>query len=238
MAGRLIAGILMTMAGSGVLWAQAGAPPGGVPQGGAQPRAGAAQRGAGPNRAQLEQRVRDRLGAVMKQRLGLTDQQLTKLQESNRRFEERRRALADQERDVRMSLRDEVIRGDTTRQSQVSALIDRMMKTQRDRVDLMEQEQKELAGFLTPMQRVKYFGAAEAVRGRMQQMRQQRGAGQQQNRMRPGMGQQPRGQGMGGRMMGPQGQGMMGAPGQGMMGPPGEGMTGPPQPDGPSPDGV
>jgi hypothetical protein len=38
-------------------------------------------------------------------------------------------------------------------------------------MDINEQEQKELDGFLTPMQRAKYFALEQQVRQRMQQMR-------------------------------------------------------------------
>jgi hypothetical protein len=37
------------------------------------------------------------------------------------------------------------------------------------RVDLQEQEQKELAGFLTPLQRAKYFALEQQVRQRVNQ---------------------------------------------------------------------
>ena len=130
------------------------------------------------DRAQLEQQVRERLGNRLKMELGLTDAQIAKVAETNRKFEEKHRILLDQERDVRMSIRDEMLRGDTTRQSQVGGLLDRIIKNERQRVDLMEQEQKDLAAVLTPMQRAKYFGIQEAVRKRMQQMRQQKVQGQ------------------------------------------------------------
>lgn len=146
---------------------------------------------AAPNRAQLQQQVRQRLGQVLQQQLGLNDEQMQKLQETNQKYDQKRRILVDQERDVRMSLRDEMLRPDSGRQSQVSALLDRMVKAQRQRVELLEQEQAELGKFLTPMQRAKYFGAEERVRQQMQNMRQQqfgRGAGRGGAGMGPGLG--------------------------------------------------
>jgi len=167
----------------------------GMPQG--PPPAGDSTR---PNRANLEQQVRERIAQVTKERLGATDQQMAKLQETNKKFDEKRRVVVDQERDVRMSLRDEMLRPDSARQGQVAALLDRVIKTQRQRVDLQEQEQKELAGFLTPLQRAKYFALEQQVRQRVNQMRQMQGRG---GRMRRGQGQampmmQP-GRGRGGR---------------------------------------
>lgn len=138
----------------------------------------------GTNRANLEQQVQQRIGQVTKQQLGLNDAQMAKLQETNRKFDERRRLVVDQERDVRMSLRDEMLRPDSARQTQVAALLDRVIKTQRQRVDIQEQEQKELAGFLTPLQRAKYFALEQQVRQRVNQMRQ----AQMQGRGRMGRG--------------------------------------------------
>jgi hypothetical protein len=156
-----------------------------------------------PNRAKLEQQVRERIAQVTKERLGATEQQMAKLQETNKKFDEKRRVVVDQERDVRMSLRDEMLRPDSARQGQVAALLDRVIKTQRQRVDLMEQEQKELSGFLTPLQRAKYFALEQQVRQRVNQMRQAqmqgrggrmgRGQGQAMPMMQPGRGRGGRG---------------------------------------------
>ena len=169
------------------------------------------------NRTQLEGRVRDRLGQMARRQLGLNDAQAEKLAQTNAKFADRRRTLIEQERDVRMSLRDEMISDDSTRQQQVGDLMDRMVKAQRQRIDLMEQEQKELATFLTPMQRARYFGLEEQLRRRVEQMRQEGGQG---GRMGPG------GMGPGGPM-GPGGRGGRMRPG----GPPpdGDGMGPPPK---------
>ena len=159
---------------------------------------------ARPDRAALEQQVRQRIATVTKQQLGLTDAQMTKLEESNRKYDEKRRIVVDQERDIRMSLRDEMLRPDSARQGQVAALLDRVIKTQRQRVDIQEQEQKELSGFLTPMQRAKYFALEQQVRQRVNQMRQ----AQQMGGGRMGMGR-GRGQPM-----------RQGGPGRGVQRPP------------------
>jgi len=157
-----------------------------------------------PDRATLEQQVRERIARVTREQHGTTDEQMANLQETNRKYDEKRRDLVDQERDIRMSLRDEMLRPDSARQGQVAALLDRVIKVQRQRVDIMEQEQKELAGFLTPLQRAKYFALEQQVRQRMNQMRQ--------GQMRGRGGRLGRGQGMGmgmrmGMPMGQQGAG-------------------------------
>lgn len=130
-----------------------------------------------PDRAQLEQRLRDRIGGALKKNLNLTDDEFAKLQATNKRFEEKRHLLVEQERDARMAMRDLMISGDTTNQGKISQALDRMLAVQRQRAELMEQEQKELAGYLTPMQRARYLGMQEQMFRRMQQMRAQQMGG-------------------------------------------------------------
>jgi hypothetical protein len=174
-----------------------------------------------PNRQQLEQQIRDRLGNQIKKGLNLSDDQYTKLQATNKRFEEKRHLLVEQERDARMSMRDLMISGDTANAAKVSAGLDKMLLIQRQRFESIEQEQKELAGYLTPMQRARFLGMQEQMRRRMDALRAQGGRGG-----RPG----GPGGAMGGRGMGQQGmrqgmkQGMGPGMGQGM----GPGMMGQP----------
>jgi len=122
-------------------------------------------------RDSIEARVRLRMAQIVKTQLGLTDRQVRQLMLANRRFEAQRLALFQEEREVRNALRDEIESRDTTRQAQVGELLDRMLQLQRDRLALLESEQKELATFLTPVQRAKYFGMEEQIRRRIMEMR-------------------------------------------------------------------
>lgn len=180
-------------------------------------------------RALLEQQVRQRIGNRMREELNLTEQQMGKLTELTRKYEEKHRLLQDQERDVRMSLREEVLRADSGRQGQINGLLERFIRNERQRVDLAEQEQKELASFLTPLQRAKYVGLQEVIRTRIQQLRQQAVMRNGRMRMQPqGMGPT----GMGPNRMGPNGPPM--GPGR-PMGPPNGPPNGPPPDAEPSP---
>ena len=147
-------------------------------------------------RDSLEARVRQRMAEVVRRQLGLDNDQMRKLGETNRRFEVQRRDLLTRERDVRMDLRDEMQSGDTTRQAQVARLLDQMLVVQRQRTEQLEAEQKELATFLTPIQRAKYFAMEEQIRRRVMEMREERMRGQQGGVRRPGglpSGAPPRG---------------------------------------------
>jgi hypothetical protein len=127
---------------------------------------------AAASRAQLEQQVRERIAQVTRERLGATDEQMTKLQATNQKFDEQRRLLVDQERTARVALRKQMLRPDPAQQEQVSVLLDRVNTLQRQRLDINEAEQKELSGYLSPVQRAKYFALEQQVRQRVNQMRQ------------------------------------------------------------------
>lgn len=127
--------------------------------------------GQSAERDSLEARVRVRMGQVLRNQLGLTDTQMRQLMAMNRRFEGQKQQLFLREREVRMGLRDELASGDTTRNAQVAVLLDRMLEVQRERMALLEAEQKELATFLTPIQRARYFGVEEQIRRRLEELR-------------------------------------------------------------------
>jgi Spy/CpxP family protein refolding chaperone len=129
--------------------------------------------GTRAQRDSLEARVRSRMGLMLKNQLGMTDEQVRRFQATNRRFEGQRRTLFEQERRVRFELRAALAAGDTASPVRVSALLDRTIALQRQRLDLLEEEQKELASFLTPVQRARLFGLEEQLRRRMGELREQ-----------------------------------------------------------------
>ena len=123
-------------------------------------------------RDSLEARVRARMAQVLRSEVGLNDDQIRRLQATNRRFEGQRRELFEQERRVRIELRAAIELGDSAQNARVGPLLDRTIQLQRQRLDLLEAEQKELATFLTPIQRAKLYGIEEQMRRRMQEMRE------------------------------------------------------------------
>jgi periplasmic protein CpxP/Spy len=134
----------------------------------------------GARREMLEQRLRERTGDLVRRRLQLTDDQMTKLQNTNRQFEQQRRSLMGKERDVRQELRRQLTSG-TADQNRVAALLDQTMQLERQRLDVQQSEQRELAKFLTPVQRAKLLGLQAELRRRAQELRggrMQRPAGQ------------------------------------------------------------
>lgn len=130
------------------------------------------------NRAALEARFRQRLGAIVQRRLGLTDEQAQRLRQTNQRFEGQRRELLREERETRQALRRNLAGGGrAANQEEVGRLLDTMLRIHRRRLEIAETEQRELSAFLTPVQRAQYFALQDELRRRMQDVRRRRQGG-------------------------------------------------------------
>ena len=142
------------------------------------PRAGAArqlpdERGASATRAQLERRFRQMLYQVTRRRVGLSDAQMNRLMPINQRFETERRAIQRQERETRLALRDAMRDSTHADQARITSYLDKLVELQRQRVELVAREQRDLAEFMTPLQRARYTALQEQVRRRIEQMMRQ-----------------------------------------------------------------
>ena len=131
------------------------------------------------NRTALEQQFKERTAKLVQQRLGLNDAQLGKLEQSNARYSPQLRQLAAQERDIRGQLRQEMMAGNSANQQHVSDLIDAALRLQRQRLGIVEAEQKDLAGFLTPVQRARYIALQAQFGKRAQELSGQGGRAKQ-----------------------------------------------------------
>ena len=136
-------------------------------QGGGGERSG----GGRQNREQMEQRFRMRLANLLQTQLGLTDEGMRQLSDVNQRFDRERRDLLRREMMTRRSLRAEVLKHDSANVPLVEQLLTDQFKIEHERIDLTEREQRELAKFLTPVQRARYLGVQEQVRREMDQLR-------------------------------------------------------------------
>jgi hypothetical protein len=134
------------------------------------------------NRPALEQQFRERAAKVAKDRIGLTDGQMQQLEQSNARFAPRLNQLAAQERDTRQQLRLEMTAGGQANQQHVNELLDTSLRLQKQRIALVEEEQRDLARFMTPVQRARYIALQQQFRRRAQELAAQNGA------QKPGMG--------------------------------------------------
>jgi protein CpxP len=140
----------------------------------------------GPQRQELERRFRERSAEIVRRQLQLNGEQMSRLQTVNRQFETQRIALFAEERQARQALRAELALP-TPNQQKVAGLLDQLMGASRRRFDIVANEQRELAKFLTPVQRAKYFGLQNQLRQRMEavQKRGDQRAGRRLPLMRP-----------------------------------------------------
>lgn len=138
-----------------------------------------AQRGGGRATGDqpLPRQLRQQFATVIQQRLGLNDENAKRLQASDRKYELQRTQLRRDEREARQALG--VALADTTNvdQAKIAQYMDQLTRGQRRRADILEAEQKELATFLTPLQRAKLQGLREQLTQRVRQLQQQGGGG-------------------------------------------------------------
>jgi hypothetical protein len=135
-----------------------------------EPRAGQ----NAPRRQELEARLRQGLWRITKNRVGLTDEQMTKLAQATRPFDVQRRQLATEERTVRLALRREILAGEKADQQRIASSLDRVLDIQRRRAQVQIDEQRAIGGFMTPLQRAKYAALQEQLRRRAENLRRQR----------------------------------------------------------------
>jgi Spy/CpxP family protein refolding chaperone len=158
--GLLVLGALAFVTATGDLLAQGG-----------PPRRDSSSRRGG--RA-IEQQLQQRIATIMKERMELDEAQLQQLVEVTRRFERERMQVRGEEYRMRVAMRAQLLAGDTASQERVAELLDRMPSVERRRIDLMEAEQRELAKFLTPVQRARYVALQEEIRRNMEEIRERR----------------------------------------------------------------
>ena len=175
----LVVAILAVVVSSGVDAQATGVRPGA----GGPGRAGQLQRGRNPrqqpsapaDRAALERQFRQALARVARRQLGLTPAKMTQLGAVDQKFERQRRALAQRARQTRLALRT-AMADSAPAQESIAQHLDTLLQLERQRLDLLESEQKELAAFLTPLQRAKYQALQEQLRRRLEQLRVGAGA--------------------------------------------------------------
>jgi len=127
------------------------------------------------------QALQRRLLEIVQRTLGATDDQMRRLADVNRKYQPERRELNQKDRQARQTIRGEVLRDSLADQNLVARELDVLIEVQRQRIDLFAREQRDLARFLTPVQRAKYATLQEGLRRKVDQLRQQ----QQENGLTP-----------------------------------------------------
>lgn len=132
----------------------------------------------GDERQALRGQVRRAFAQVVRRRLNLNDEQMGKWQQTDRKYEQQRNEVLRSEREARVGLRTAMQDSVGPNQEKISQYMDQLVQAQHRRADLLESEQKELAGFMTPMQRAQYYALREQFQKRLQEaQRDSTGAG-------------------------------------------------------------
>ena len=124
----------------------------------------------GENRARIEADLRRGFSRAVREQLGLDDEEMRRLAVVTQRYAQERRTLHREEEGARDALR-RLTRDSAPDSAAVSAALRRWLDVQRKRVALLEGEQRELAVFLTPIQRAKFMALQEQVRRRVERRR-------------------------------------------------------------------
>lgn len=125
----------------------------------------------------LEQRVRERFAMVVRNQLRLDDRQMRQLGDASRKFEGRRRDLNVRERSARDVLRTEVAADRNADNPRVATALQEILSIHKERSAVLEDEDKELSSFLSPVQRARWFALQDQLRRRVEEMRRRAAAG-------------------------------------------------------------
>ena len=148
----------------------------------------AAQDSAGPpdsvQRERLQEEIDRRFGQVVQQRLGLTGDQSARLRATEERFRAQRRAVLRQQLALRFALDGQMRPGQAADADSVRRLMDGIQANRAELFRLEQDQDREMAGYLTPVQRAQYQQLRERLLRRLQEVRRERGMGRG-DRVRP-----------------------------------------------------
>jgi Spy/CpxP family protein refolding chaperone len=151
----------------------------------AQQRDSVRQPGDTAEAEQLRTQIEQRFSARVQQELKLTNEQTAKLRDAQARFGPRRQTLMRQQMDRRRALEDQMQPGVAANQDSVRKLMDGLTAGRLEMVKIQQDENRELAGFLTPVQQYRYNTMRERLMQRVGEMRRQgRGMGRAMGRSR------------------------------------------------------
>ncbi len=123
--------------------------------------------------AMLQRRVRQAWAGAVRKQLNLGPEQMRTLNQVNTKYDRQRGEIQRDERQARLGLKaamEDTAAGDQN--ARIEQLMNALVGAQRRRADLFEAEQKELAGFLTPLQRARYSVLQERLAQQLQRLRQ------------------------------------------------------------------
>ena len=126
----------------------------------------------GPEAQQIRRQIRQRWNEHVRSTLGLTDEQATKLQATEERFEGQRQPIRARQREINQAVNAELASG-TPNQDRVKQLINERQDNQLKLQRVNRDEAREMQGYLTPVQHAQYQEERRKFQERVAQVRQQ-----------------------------------------------------------------
>jgi len=123
---------------------------------------------------QLRQQIRQRWNARVRQDLNLSDDQAAKLQGTEQKFTQQRVDLAQRQRAINDALRGQLQPGVAANSDSVRKLMDARDRNRAALAEIDRNENREVSGYLTPVQQARYQMMREQLRRRIQEIREQR----------------------------------------------------------------
>jgi hypothetical protein len=128
-----------------------------------------------PARAeQLRQRIEQRFGERLKEELGLTDEQASRLRVSLAGLAARRRGMEQDERRMRQALAYQLRPGIAANADSVAKLVDALTNHRIAYAQTFKDEMRELSTMLNPVQRGQYLMLRDRLMQRAEELRQGR----------------------------------------------------------------
>ena len=128
----------------------------------------------------LVREIRQRFAGVVHRQLNLTPDKAQQFDRVDRQYERQRAEIQRSERQSRIALKaamEDTANVDQAKQDKIAGYLNELTQSQRRRADLLEAEQKELSGILTPLQRARLQALREQFARRIQQVQAQGRAG-------------------------------------------------------------
>lgn len=125
-------------------------------------------------RERLQQQVEDRFAQVVQQQLRLDNDQVSKLRGTEERFRARRREIVQRQLALRFSLNGQMCPGCAADPDSVRRLMDGIEANRGELFRMQQEQDREMAGYLTPVQRAQYQLLRERLIRRLGEVRRER----------------------------------------------------------------
>ena len=145
------------------------------------------RRGQGPERMELIRRVRARMAEMMREQLGLSEEEDARLSEIVEGFEEQRRQLGRQEQALRRRVEAVMLEGGQDL-AEAAELLERMSAQRIQEAELFRAEHEALLQVLTPIQVLQLVHLREQLGQRIRRLRGPSGRGDGRGGGRTGRG--------------------------------------------------